>query len=134
MRSRMRNRPRTSSSTTNFHGSPAAAQLLPARTASCLHRASGHTLATNGACNQVLSTMSIRDDEPPYAPRRTPSARRDPAERHRQLVARRGVAAVIGLVVVILIVLGVRGCLDARKTRSFENFNADLQSLVTQTH
>jgi hypothetical protein len=77
--------------------------------------------------------MSIRDDEPPYAPRRTPSARRDPAERHRQLVARRGVAAVIGLVVVILVVLGVRGCLDARKTRSYENFIADLQSLVTQT-
>jgi len=43
------------------------------------------------------------------------------------------VAAVIGLVVVILIVLGVRGCLDARKTRSYENFIADLQSLVTQT-
>ena len=43
--------------------------------------------------------MAIRDDEPPYAPRRAPSARRDPADRHRQVMARRGMAAVIGLIV-----------------------------------
>jgi hypothetical protein len=48
-------------------------------------------------------------------------------------MARRGVAAVAGLIVVILVVLGVKGCLDARKTRSFENFDADLKSLVAQT-
>ncbi len=73
------------------------------------------------------------DDESPYAARRSRPARRDPAERHRQVMARRGIAAVIGLVVLILIVLGVKGCLDARKTRSFENFDADLKSLVSQT-
>jgi len=49
-------------------------------------------------------------------------------------MARRGVAAGIGVVILILIVLGVRGCLDARKTRSFENFDADLRSLVAQTN
>jgi len=43
-------------------------------------------------------------------------------------------AAGAGVVILILIVLGVRGCLDARKTRSFENFNADLRSLVSQTN
>jgi hypothetical protein len=48
-------------------------------------------------------------------------------------MARRGMAAVIGLIVAILVVIGVKGCLDARKTRSFENFNADLNSLVAQT-
>jgi hypothetical protein len=30
-------------------------------------------------------------------------------------------------------VIGVKGCLDARKTRSFENFVADLRSLTAQT-
>src|SRR5690242_9618417 len=74
------------------------------------------------------------DDEPPYAPRRAPSARRTPPDRQRQLMARRAVAAGIGVVILILIVLGVKGCLNARKTRSFENFNADLRSLVSQTN
>lgn len=48
-------------------------------------------------------------------------------------MARRGMATVVGVVVLILVVVGVKGCLDARKTRSFENFVADLDSLVAQT-
>ena len=48
-------------------------------------------------------------------------------------MARRVFATIAGVVVLILVVLGVRGCLDARRTRSFENFNADLKSLVAQT-
>ena len=48
-------------------------------------------------------------------------------------MARRLGALAIGIVVLILIVLGVKGCLDARKTRSFENFVADLKSLTAQT-
>jgi CARDB len=77
--------------------------------------------------------MAFSDDEPPYAPPRAP-ARRGPGDRQRQIMARRAMAAGAGVVILILIVLGVRGCLDARKTRSFENFNADLRSLVSQTN
>src|SRR5438876_3695411 len=77
--------------------------------------------------------MAFRDDEPPYAPPRAPSARRAPGDRQRQVMARRAVAAGVGILILILIVLGIRGCLNARKTRSFENFDADLRSLVAQT-
>jgi hypothetical protein len=77
--------------------------------------------------------MAIRDDDRPYAPRRAPSTRRASPDRQRQIMARRLVALGIAVVILILIVLGVRGCLNARKTRSFENFVADLRSLSAQT-
>jgi hypothetical protein len=38
---------------------------------------------------------------------------------------------VIGVGVIILLLFGVRSCLDARKERSFENYLRDLESLVT---
>jgi hypothetical protein len=48
-------------------------------------------------------------------------------------MARRLVALGVAVVLLILIVIGIKGCLDARKTRSFENFVADLRSLTAQT-
>ena len=42
-----------------------------------------------------------------------------------------GIAVIIG--VLILIILGIKGCLDARKTRSFENYVSDLRAITTQT-
>ncbi len=47
---------------------------------------------------------------------------------------RRLLAVGAGLLVVILIVLGVRGCLNARKERSFENYVADLTALTTDSN
>ena len=35
--------------------------------------------------------------------------------------------------ILILIVLGIKGCLDARKTRSFENYVSDLNAITSQT-
>lgn len=37
------------------------------------------------------------------------------------------------VVILILIVLGIKGCLDARKTRSFENYVSDLNAVASQT-
>jgi len=37
------------------------------------------------------------------------------------------------VVVLILIVLGIKGCLDARRTRSFENYVSDLNAITAQT-
>ena len=41
----------------------------------------------------------------------------------------------VGIVVIllILVVLGIKGCLNARKQRSFENYASDLNSIVAQT-
>lgn len=43
-----------------------------------------------------------------------------------------GIGAII--VVLILIILGIKGCLDARKTRSFENYVSDLNAIAAQTN
>ena len=40
----------------------------------------------------------------------------------------------IGGVVVVLLLLAIRGCLDARKERSFENYLRDLSALVTTSN
>jgi hypothetical protein len=52
----------------------------------------------------------------------------------RPYVARRLIALGAGVVLLILVLLGIRGCLDARKERSFENYASDLSSIVTQAN
>lgn len=47
---------------------------------------------------------------------------------------RRLIALAIGAVVLVLLLLAIRGCLDARKERSFENYLRDLSSLVTTSN
>ncbi len=37
------------------------------------------------------------------------------------------------VIILILIILGIKGCLDARKTRSFENYVSDLNAITSQT-
>jgi hypothetical protein len=39
----------------------------------------------------------------------------------------------VGVLVLILLVFGVKGCLDARKERAFENYNSDLSAIVAET-
>ena len=40
----------------------------------------------------------------------------------------------IGVVVLVLLLFAIRGCLDARKERSFENYLRDLSALVTTSN
>lgn len=47
---------------------------------------------------------------------------------------RRLIAVVAGVGILILLLLGVRGCLDARQERGFENYLSDLDSIVTQSN
>jgi hypothetical protein len=46
---------------------------------------------------------------------------------------RRGLALGAGLLVLILIVLGVKGCLDARKNRALTNYAEDVTQIVDET-
>ncbi len=66
------------------------------------------------------------DMEPPDSPTSVD-------DRRRQFVVRRLVAIGAGILILILIVFGVRGILDARKTRAFENYVNDLTSLVNES-
>ncbi len=60
--------------------------------------------------------------------------RRPGSERQRQLLLRRVIALAVGVLVVILLLLAVKGCLNARKERSFDNYVGDLHAIVEQTN
>ena len=77
--------------------------------------------------------MSFLDEDDPYASASEPPDRMGPPDRDRQILVRRLIAVAAGLLVVILLILGVRGCLDARKEREYENFVSDLNSLVAES-
>lgn len=81
-----------------------------------------------------------RGSDPPRQ-RREPARRRTPRRSgdggggdRRQLLMRRGLALGLGLVILLLLVLGAKGCLDARKNRSLENYASSVSQIVTETN
>jgi hypothetical protein len=68
----------------------------------------------------------------------TPTARRRrarPARRpeRQQILIRRGLALGAGLLVLILLVLGVKGCLNARKERALSDYASNVSQIVEET-
>lgn len=55
-------------------------------------------------------------------------------EDRQQLLMRRGLALGLGLIIVILLVLGAKGCLDARKNRSLEGYANNVTQIVNETN
>jgi hypothetical protein len=72
-------------------------------------------------------------DEDELAPAE-PGARRYGADRQRQYLVRRFMALGVGVLILILLLLGIRGCLDARKERGFENYVRDLDAVVVESN
>jgi hypothetical protein len=52
----------------------------------------------------------------------------------QQLMVRRAVAAGIALLVVILLVVGVKGCLDSRKEQALKDYNRNVSGLVQRAN
>jgi CARDB len=77
--------------------------------------------------------LEFLDEDQPYAPRRAPAPRRRGPER-QQIVARRAIAVAVGILVLILLIIGIKGCLNARKQRGLENYASDVKSLVTSSN
>jgi hypothetical protein len=81
------------------------------------------------------------DSEPATAETRTgrgsavrkPRPAVNPAERKRLLI-RRAIAVGIGIVVFILIVLGIRSCIDARGNRALEDYASNVTQLTDETN
>jgi hypothetical protein len=72
------------------------------------------------------------DEDEPFAGG-GPPPRRPLPDHQRQIMARRGVALGIGLLILILLLLGIRGCLNARKERGFENYVRDLSAIADES-
>jgi len=78
--------------------------------------------------------LAFLDEDDPFSPHTTePPDRLGPPDHDRQILLRRLIAVAFGILIVILIVLGVRGCLNARKERAFENYVNDLNALVSES-
>jgi hypothetical protein len=76
--------------------------------------------------------LAFLEEDDPYATE--PAERRlGPPDRERQIRLRRLIAVVAGVLLVVLIVLGIRSCLDARQERQFENYVRDLNSLTSES-
>jgi hypothetical protein len=71
------------------------------------------------------------EDSPPTRPGRRP--RRHGRPERQQILLRRGLALGGGLLLLILIVLGVKGCLDARQNRALSDYARNVTQIVEET-
>lgn len=78
-----------------------------------------------------MAFLDEDDSFPPVATEPEDSSRMPP-ERQRVFMVRRLGAVAVGILILILLVLGVRGCLNARKERAFENYASDMGTLAQQ--
>lgn len=69
-------------------------------------------------------------DEDELEPAQGPRARRQGPRGQSPYVVRRLIAVGAAALVVVLAVFGIRGCLEARKERAFENYLRDLSSIA----
>lgn len=79
--------------------------------------------------------MAFLDEDDSFPPVATDpdDPHRMPPERQRIFMLRRLGAVAIGILILILLVLGIRGCLNARKERAFENYARDLSTVSQES-
>lgn len=83
--------------------------------------------------------MSFFDEGDPPS-RRAPRPRRPAVPRagastdHQTLMVRRGVAAGIAILVLILLVVGIRGCVNSSKQRGLRDYARNVSSLVQESN
>ncbi len=71
------------------------------------------------------------EDSPASRPGRRPRRPRRPER--QQILLRRALALGVGLLILILLVLGVRGCLNARKHRALSDYARNVTQIVDET-
>jgi hypothetical protein len=71
------------------------------------------------------------EDSPATGPRRRERPKRRPER--QQIMLRRGLALGGGLILLILIVLGVKGCLDARANRALSDYARNVTEVTEET-
>src|SRR5215203_2340509 len=121
MRRSMRKRSRTSEPTNSVRNSASRRGIL--RHPPLEFILSAHHRNRLGEPNPVEDSAArpARSRRPPRRPQR------------QQIVLRRALALGAGLIVLILIVIGVKGCLDARKNRALSDYSGDVTQIVEET-
>src|SRR5689334_9528537 len=84
-------------------------------------RSSGRRGHTSGPVEDFTSRPSPRRERPKRRPER------------QQIMLRRALALGGGLILLILIVLGIKGCLDARADRALEDYARNITQIVEET-
>jgi len=77
--------------------------------------------------------LAFLDDDDEIGPDPAEPSRRYGARGERPYLARRLMAIGFFVLFAVLVVLGIRGCLDARKERGFENYVRDLAAITTES-
>lgn len=82
--------------------------------------------------------MAFLDDEDqqvvaPAEPQRPRRAGGGPERRRQQFLLRRLIAVGLGLVLLILLVVGIRGCLEARSDRGLRNYTQDIGTIMQES-
>ncbi|HEX2233608.1 MAG TPA: hypothetical protein VHG69_09610 [Thermoleophilaceae bacterium] len=89
------------------------------------------TAAATVILGRILSFLDEPDES--ARPRRQAGAVRPGVDR-QTLIARRTVAGGAAVLALILLVLGVRGCLDARKERALKDYVRDVDALARESN
>src|SRR6478609_10587423 len=71
----------------------------------------------------------VVSDEPERPRRRVGG----PERRRQQFLVRRLIGVGVGLAFLILIVIGIRGCLEARSDRALRNYDSDVATIMQQS-
>ena len=66
----------------------------------------------------------------PRSPANHPSAALGPPTDPQQLMVRRAAAAGVGLLVVLVLVFGIKGCLNGRQEQALKDYNRDVSGLI----
>ena len=85
----------------------------------------------------TLGVLAFLDEEEQLSAREQPERPRrregGPARKRQQFLLRRLIAVGLGLGFVILLVVGVRGCLEARSDRGLRNYASDLGTIMAES-
>ena len=101
----------------------------------CSHQLDNVRSSGGSIFSSVAARRSFARNVRPERPRNpvTAPAPAGPGSDPQQLLVRRLVAAGVGLVVIIVLVLGVKGCLNSRQEQALKDYNRDVASLVQES-
>ena len=89
------------------------------------------------SCVHTLGVLAFLDEEEQIAVREEPDRPRrregGPERKRQQFLVRRLIAVGVGLGFLILLVVGVRGCLEARSDRGLRNYASDLGTIMAES-